>query len=760
MNELDQGLLEVRNEKQYLDIAGVVLLTLDRNGNITLLNKKGHEILEYEEGELLGKNWFDTCLPEHNREEVKKVFGTIMRGLVESEEFHENTIITKNGTEKLIAWHNTLLHDENGNIIGTLSSGENITARKKTEQKLRESEEKYRNIFEKSSNAIILLDLTGKIIECNSVTERIFGYSIKELIGQNYLDLPFYSEDNVHTLKERFQNITKKHDLEPLELKIKKKDGNISIIKSSISFIKVGEQDYFQAIIQDITKKKKAEQSLRESEEKLSKAFQSSPHLMSIVSLNEGRFINANDAFKQVLGYDIDELIGKTTSELNIWANPEQRREMVRILKEQGRIKNFEAEAVTKSGERLLMLLSAEIINLNNEPYLISTTIDISEHRKAEQKLRESEEKFRTIAEETEIGVAILQDNKVKYANKAIDLILGYTFDIRRNWTCNDYRSLLNSQDYNLFLSLIDNFINGNIKSIESFPFKIKTGKGDEKWIEISAKPIMYQEKHAILITIIDISDKKQTEQELREVSNLKSELIKRTSHELNTPLISIKGFADLLLDLHADKFDDEVLSILKEINEGANRLALIVNNLLKTSQLKSNGISIKKTKQNLSFLINFCVNELQGLAKARNLKIIVDIAENINVEIIKEDIYKVISHLIINAIKYTPPNGLIKVKSSIEEGYYIISVEDNGIGITIDESKQLFRRFGKIERYGKEWDVGIDGLGLGLYNSKKIIKLHGGKMWAESHGRNKGSKFFFTLPILKTQESPVLKKN
>ena len=120
--------------------------------------------------------------------------------------------------------------------------------------------------------------------------------------------------------------------------------------------------------------------------------------------------------------------------------------------------------------------------------------------------------------------------------------------------------------------------------------------------------------------------------------------------------------------------------------------------------------------------MINFCVNELQGVAKARNLNIIVDINKNIDVEITKEDIYTVISHLIINAIKYTPPNGLIIVKTEIQDEYCVISVEDNGIGITIEESRQLFRKFGKIERYGKEWDVGIDGMGLGLYNSKKII--------------------------------------
>ena len=509
MNKINQRLLNVGNESQYLDIAEVVLITLDRNGNITLLNKKGHKILEYEEGELIGKNWFETCLPEYNRVEVRSIFNKIMQGMIENSEFYENTVITKNGSEKLIVWHNTLLRDDEGKIIGTLSSGEDVTIRKKIEQKL-----------------------------------------------------------------------------------------------------------------------------------------------------------------------------------------------------------------------------------------------------------IESEEKFRTIAEETEIGIIIFQDNEFKYSNKAIELISGYSPDNIKKWSNEVYIDKINPKDANSFLTLINNFSEGDVASIDKYPFRIKDAMGDVKWIELTAKTITYLGKDATMYTIIDISDKKQTEQNLRELSNLKSELIKRASHELNTPLISIKGFTDLLLNLHVDKFDEDVISILKEINEGANRLALIINNLLKTSRLESNNRIVKKTKQKLSFLIKFCANELQGLARARDLQIFVDTDENIYVEVVKEEIYIVISHLIINAIKYTPPNGLIRVKSDIKDGFCVISVEDNGIGITIEESKQLFRKFGKIERYGKEWEVAIDGLGLGLYNSKKIIEMHGGKMWAESQGRNKGSKFFFTLPLLKTEESLLLKEN
>ncbi|MBA7600856.1 Adaptive-response sensory-kinase SasA [subsurface metagenome] len=103
-----------------------------------------------------------------------------------------------------------------------------------------------------------------------------------------------------------------------------------------------------------------------------------------------------------------------------------------------------------------------------------------------------------------------------------------------------------------------------------------------------------------------------------------------------------------------------------------------------------------------------------------------------------------------INAIKYTPIGGTITIDSHQKNNHYIISIKDTGIGLTKKEIAQLFTQFGKIERYGQGWDVGIEGTGLGLYISKELIDLHNGKIWVESEGRNKGSTFFFSLPIEK----------
>ena len=134
-------LREERNKaQQYLNIAGVIIVAINENGDVSLINKKGCEVLGYDEDEILGKNWFDLCVPEGDRKERKRVFKQVMAGEREEAEDYENTIVNKQGEERIIAWHNTTLRDEKGNIIGTLSSGEDITVRKQTEEELIQSE--------------------------------------------------------------------------------------------------------------------------------------------------------------------------------------------------------------------------------------------------------------------------------------------------------------------------------------------------------------------------------------------------------------------------------------------------------------------------------------------------------------------------------------------------------------------------------------------------------------------------------------------
>ena len=153
--------------QRYLDIAGVMIVIIDADQKVSLINKKGCEVLGYKENEIIGKNWFDHFLPERFRVEVKEVFNSLMAGNIQPNEYYENPILTKNNEERVIAWQNTVIKDNKGNIISILSSGEDITERKQTEDNLKESEKRLRTILNSLPDMIVQVDTNMRILWAN-----------------------------------------------------------------------------------------------------------------------------------------------------------------------------------------------------------------------------------------------------------------------------------------------------------------------------------------------------------------------------------------------------------------------------------------------------------------------------------------------------------------------------------------------------------------------------------------------------------------
>ena len=168
--------------QQYLDVAGVMLAVLDKNGKINLINKKGCQILGYDENEILHQNWFDLCLHDDIREDIVGVFNELMTGNIELVEYFENPIITKSGEQKIIAFHNTLIMDDDSNITGILFSGEDITERKKTEEALRQPERDLRlrnqinNIFLSYPDEEMYAEILKLIRKAMESKYGTFGY--------------------------------------------------------------------------------------------------------------------------------------------------------------------------------------------------------------------------------------------------------------------------------------------------------------------------------------------------------------------------------------------------------------------------------------------------------------------------------------------------------------------------------------------------------------------------------------------------------
>ena len=252
--------------EKYLNVAGNIILALDPNGIITLLNKKGHEIMGYKDGELIGKNWIDLFIPKEKLEETKSVHKKNVKKEDKFFEYFENELITRNGEKIFVSWYNVIVKDDSGNIIGTLSSEEDITKRKKAEEALQKSEAKYRILFNEMLDGFALhemiFDKSGKpvdyrFLDINPAFEQMTGLTAERVIGKTVMEvipetesywIEIYGKVTITGEPIRFKNYSDAI----------KKHFEITAFRPR--------EGQFACIFIDITEKKQMEEQLRQSE--------------------------------------------------------------------------------------------------------------------------------------------------------------------------------------------------------------------------------------------------------------------------------------------------------------------------------------------------------------------------------------------------------------------------------------------------------------------------------------------------------------
>ncbi len=253
--------------KKYLDIAGVALVVIDADQKVSLVNKKGCDILGYNENEIVGKNWFDTFIPQRIRDNIKAVFNKLMAGDIEPVEFYENPVLIRSGEERLIAWHNSVLRDETGRIIAVLGSGEDITEYRRAEEALRESEIRYRTLFDRSADGVLIIDPeTAATIEFNEAAHRQLGYTREEFKRLRIFD--FEAIEKPEETRARIEKILRE-GRDDFETRHRTKDGRLRDIMVTVQAINLSGRVSLHCIFRDITERKRAEEALRRARDEL-----------------------------------------------------------------------------------------------------------------------------------------------------------------------------------------------------------------------------------------------------------------------------------------------------------------------------------------------------------------------------------------------------------------------------------------------------------------------------------------------------------
>ena len=510
----------LRGEKErtqnYLDIARVVIVIIDKNGKVALINKKGAEILGYSQKEIIGKNWFSNFIPKGNRDEIKDIF---LRSLLSGQKFvnrYENLVLTKKGEEHLISWHNTTLKDEEGKIIGSLSSGLDITERREIERKLKESEEKYHFIFLQATVAIILLDLkSGVVVDFNEAACISLGYTRKEFGKLNICDID--TKESFKNFKERVEKL-KISNNDSFETKYKAKNGKLRDVIVNFKVINLGGKDCGHAIWRDITAIKEAKQNFKESEQRYRVLFNQGPDATLLLDPETGALVEYNERAYKNLGYTRKEFAKFRISDFEIAESPEDiKKHLKKIVDNGGDI--FETKQKSKDGDVHNVLVSSRPVTIGEMTFVQSVWKDITIRKKAEHLLKEAvkalgeSQKFnKSVLDSSPYPMIVIEaDASVKYINPALEKVTGFSskevIGVKPPYpwwtkdtipkTANDLKNAFKNGAN--FLKEIFQKKNGEKFYVEITSRELKGGKKDKRYVA----------------NWVDITQRKKTEEEL-----------------------------------------------------------------------------------------------------------------------------------------------------------------------------------------------------------------------------------------------------
>ncbi len=476
-----------------------------------------------------------------------------------------------------------------------------------------------------------------------------------------------------------------------------------------------------------------AQEALRESEEKFTKAFRLTPAVIAITSLEDGRIIEVNENFTPFTGYTREEAMGLTVGDVGGWHTDEERDGFIRQVETMGGIRNMEAVITVKNGEKRTVLLSADLISFTGKPCVITVTQDITQQK-------HSQEFLQSVSDSSPLAVYILQDEKLKYINLQFQTITGYT---QQDILDTDLLNIVHSADKDVVRASTVRSLRGE----KSYPceYRILRKDGQIKWVLQMVAPIHYNNRQAILGNLMDITERKYLERkvtEYEELDKMKGDILATVSHELRTPLAAIKGYATMMLDHRSRIKADEMMEYLISINNSADKLTKLVDNLLDTSRLDSGMLELKKSPASISALIKSVVKTASVRISSHRITTVLPTSlPQVNID--KRRITQVLENLIFNAAEYSPDGAEILISAVKKNRNIEISITDHGAVIPANEIKSIFDRMYKIENreYG-----GTEGMGLGLHICQRLVEAHGGKIRAESEPV-KGTTIYFTLP-------------
>ena len=485
---------------------------------------------------------------------------------------------------------------------------------------------------------------------------------------------------------------------------------------------------------------------------KLRAVFGLSPTILCLTGLEDGRVRDVNDSFLATTGFTRDEVIGRPMAELGLWLNPEDRAEGLRKLRAGEAIRGLEARFRMKNGEARVTMLSADVLTIDGEACILTALTDITDRKRAEEALRESERLFMTAfhANPLPMSIRALSDHRPLEVNESAVRHSGYSREelLGRSQRAPDFGVAPEQQER--MLRLLHE--RGQVRDLE---VTLRTRAGDLRHFVVNSEVITYAGAPAVLSVSHDITERKQLEaesrarrdeaealaQSLREADRAKDEFLAMLGHELRNPLGTLTNAVAVLNKMTGDETTRHLLAI---VSRQTGHLARLVDDLLDVGRVTTGKIELHMQRVELRALVGRCLDSIVQAGRTQRHRVAFQ-GVDLHVEADVTRLEQVVNNLLDNALKYTPAPGAVTVETSQDAGWAVLRVRDTGKGIAVDLLPRVFDLF---VQEPQTLDRSRGGLGIGLALVKRLVDLHGGTVSAWSAGPGQGSEFTVRLPI------------